>query len=180
MFPQKDYVIPAQIILHFSQLTKLNHKGKENTHGTLNVIIFCSDLQMCYIQPKWTAIDWLLFERELWFAHGCAFLHVIILTLQWSSRKAKFLGRISQMEMETGHSHWEGSTEVVGVGGELLDGREVWELVMMKLESPLSYSACVGPEMLTVYWEPQEALWEIKSMFPFGSINGRPSRWPST
>lgn len=154
MFPQKDYVIPAQIILHFSQLTKLNHKGKENTHGTLNVMIFCSNLQMCYIQPKWTAIDWLLFERELCFARGCAFLHMLILALQWSSRKARFLGRISQVEMETGHSHWEGSTEVVGVGGELLDGREVWEPVMVKLESPLSYSACVGRDVDSVLRAP--------------------------
>lgn len=50
--PLKDYIISAQIILHFSQLTKLNHKDKENTHGTLNFIIFCSDPQMCCIQPK--------------------------------------------------------------------------------------------------------------------------------
>lgn len=44
--------VSKAFLLCFSHITTLDHKGKENTHETLNPSDFYSGLDMCYIQPE--------------------------------------------------------------------------------------------------------------------------------
>ena len=188
VFPQKGYAVPAQNIfalyIGFSHITKLDHRGKGNTRETLIPSSSVVILKCATSSPKWR-VHWLLFQRELWF---CLFTYVFCLIMistcsdpiisDSAERLDSFL-RISQMEMESGRSRWEGFTEVFGVGGELLGGTGVWELVISVRGRGCPSSSAWVERHWQCSGSPREAVREIKPMFTFGSKKERPSRRPS-